>query len=307
MTTRRSASLTALTVSVAVALTGCGTGADPGDEGLVVVATTSILGDIATQVVGEDGAVEVLMPIGVDAHDFAPSAQQASQVATADLVVANGLGLEAGLGDVLASAVEEGVVLIELAPLVQPIGFHHPDEEHEHGDLDPHFWMDPLRVGDAALLLAEELTDHHPGRWLERAAGYISDLETTDQQIEQLLDSIPGDRREMVTNHEAFGYFAERYRFEILGVVIPGGSTLADPSSAELAHLVAVMEQSGTRVIFAETTNPTTLAEAVASEVGEDVEVVELFTESLGGPGSEAETLAEMLLTNAGRISEALG
>jgi zinc/manganese transport system substrate-binding protein len=111
----------------------------------------------------------------------------------------------------------------------------------------------------------------------------------------------------MVTNHEAFGYFADRYGFEILGVVIPGGSTLAQPSSAELAGLVEVMEQSGTRAIFAETTEPTTLADAVAAELGDDVEVVELFTESLGGPGSGAETLAAMLLTNAGRISEALG
>ena len=111
----------------------------------------------------------------------------------------------------------------------------------------------------------------------------------------------------MVTNHEAFGYFADRYGFEIIGVVIPGGSTLAEPSSAELADLVEVMEQSGTGAIFAETTQPTTLAEAVAAELGGEVEVVELFTESLGGPGSGADTLQEMLVTNAGRISEALG
>jgi len=111
----------------------------------------------------------------------------------------------------------------------------------------------------------------------------------------------------MVTNHEAFGYFADRYGFEIIGVVIPGGSTLAEPSSADLGDLVEVMEQSGTGAIFAETTQPTSLAEAVAAELGGEVEVVELFTESLGRPGSGAETLQEMLVTNAGRISEALG
>ena len=110
----------------------------------------------------------------------------------------------------------------------------------------------------------------------------------------------------MVTNHEAFGYFADRYGFEIVGVVIPGGSTLAEPSSSELADLVEVINQSGTSAIFAETTQPSSLAEAVAAELGDDVEVVELFTESLGGPGSGAETLQEMLLTNAARISEAL-
>jgi zinc/manganese transport system substrate-binding protein len=111
----------------------------------------------------------------------------------------------------------------------------------------------------------------------------------------------------MVTNHEAFGYFAARYGFEVIGVVIPGGSTLAEPSSAELAALVEIMESESVRVIFAETSQPTALAEAVAAELGGDVDVVELFTESLGPPGSGAETLSKMLLTNAERISAALG
>ena len=150
-------------------------------------------------------------------------------------------------------------------------------------------------------------TTNHPGGWQERADSYAAVMEATDQEVEERLSVVPQDRREMVTNHEAFGYFADRYGFETIGVVIPGGSTLAEPSSAELADLVEVMGQSGTKAIFAETTEPTTLAEAVAAELGDDVEVVELFTESLGGPGSGAETLHEMLLTNAGRITEALG
>jgi zinc/manganese transport system substrate-binding protein len=111
----------------------------------------------------------------------------------------------------------------------------------------------------------------------------------------------------MVTNHEAFGYFAAHYGFLVLGVVIPGGSTLAEPSSAHVAELVGIMERTGARVVFAETSRPTALAEAVAAELGEEVEVVELFTESLGGPGSGAESLPEMLVTNAERIAAALG
>ena len=288
-------------VLLVLSLTACAGGSEEAEEGLVVVATTSIVGDIAAGVVGDEGDVEVLIPIGVDAHDFSPSSQQASLLATADLVLANGLGLEAGLEDVLASVADDGVQVLELAPLVEPIEFR------DGGALDPHFWMDPMRVGDAALAVAEALDAHHPGGWQERAASYVAGMDATDQEIEGMLSSVPRDQREMVTNHEAFGYFADRYGFETIGVVIPGGSTLAEPSSAELADLVRVMEQSGTNVIFAETTQPTTLAEAVAAELGDDVEVVELFTESLGGPGSGAETLAEMLLTNAGRISEALG
>ena len=286
---------------LALTLAACAGGTEEAEEGLAVVATTSIVGDIAAAVVGGGGEVEVLIPIGVDAHDFSPSSQQASLLASADLVLANGLGLEAGLEDVLASVANDGVQVLELAPLVEPIEFR------DGGALDPHFWMDPVRVGDAALAVAGALDAHHPGGWQERAASYAAGMEATDGEIEGILAVVAQDHREMVTNHEAFGYFAARYGFETIGVVIPGGSTLTEPSSAELADLVEVMEQSGTSAIFAETTQPTALAEAVAAELGDDVEVVELFTESLGEPGSGAETLSEMLLTNARRISEALG
>jgi zinc/manganese transport system substrate-binding protein len=287
----------------AVLAAGCDTAATPGDDGPLVVATTSIMGDIASSVVGDEGNVEVLIPIGVDSHDFQPSAQQASLIAGADLVVANGLGLEEGLADVLSSAVADGIEVIELAPLVDPISFAGQD-----GSDDPHFWMDPIRVGDAAIALATDLAELRPGgSWMDSARRYAGEMTDVDRVVADLLASVPEESRSMVTNHEAFGYFAQRYGFEVTGVVIPGGSTLAEPSSAELAALVAEMRRDGASVIFAETTQPTALADAVAAELGEEVEVVELFTESLGPEGSGAETLADLLETNAGRIAESLG
>lgn len=287
----------------ALLLAGCDTAATPDDDGPLVVATTSIMGDIASSVVGAEGNVEVLIPIGVDSHDFQPSAQQASLIAGADLVVANGLGLEEGLADILASAVADGIEVIELAPLVDPIPFAGQD-----GSDDPHFWMDPIRVGDAAVALATDLAELRPaGTWMDRAQQYAGEMTDVDGVVADLLAAVPEESRSMVTNHEAFGYFAQRYGFEVTGVVIPGGSTLAEPSSAELAALVDEMRRDGARVIFAETTQPTTLADAVAAELGEEVEVVELFTESLGPAGSGAETLADLLETNAGRIAESLG
>jgi len=298
---RAFAHIAAPALSLSLALAACANSPGEADQELLVVATTSILGDIARGVVGDEGSVDVLIPIGVDAHDFSPSSQQASMLAGADLVVANGLGLEAGLEDVLASVANDGVQVLELAPMVDPIEFR------DGGGTDPHFWMDPVRVGDAALVVADALGEHHPGGWQERADSYSATMEETDREVEERLSVVPQDRRRMVTNHEAFGYFADRYGFEVIGAVIPGGSTLAEPSSAELAELVEVMEQAGIAAIFAETTEATALAEAVAAELGGDVEVVELFTESLGMPGSGAETLQEMLVTNAGRISEALG
>ena len=146
--------------------------------------------------------------------------------------------------------------------------------------------MDPIRVGDAAAALAEVLSVSHPeGDWKVRAQEYSAEMEATDQAVLELVESIPPEARLMVTNHEAFGYFAARYGFEVIGVVIPGGSTLAEPSSAEIAALIETMEREGVQVIFAETSQPSALADAIASELGSDAQVIELFTESLGSQG----------------------
>ncbi len=289
-------------LTLAALLAACNGGAGLEDDEILVVATTSVLGDIATHVVDQEGRVEVLIPIGVDAHDFRASSQQATLIAGADLVVANGLGLEQGLIDVLDSAAVSGTTVIELGPLVDPIMLVGGEGN------DPHFWMDPIRAGDAAVALADALTGQNPdGSWSERAGDYVSAMAAADSNIAEILAVVPPGSRRMVTNHEAFGYFADRYRFEVIGGIIPGGSTLAEPSSAELAGLVEAMEEVDVRVIFAETSSPTNLADALAAELGEDVEVVELFTESLGPPGSGAETLAGMLVTNAQRVASSLG
>jgi zinc/manganese transport system substrate-binding protein len=289
-----------LVIGLALAIVSCD-GVSNDSDSAVIVATTSILGDIASAVAGDEAQVEVLIPIGVDAHDFSPSAQQASLIAEADLVVAVGLGLEEGLTDVLAAAEADGVEVLEVGPAVDPIAL-----QDGEGQPDPHFWMDPLRAGQAAREMAAALSDHLPGDWETRADSYARVMETTDADVTETLSVIPAQDREMVTNHESFGYFGDRYDFAILGVIIPGGDTLADPSSAHVAELVAVMEEAGSNVIFAETTEPIALAEAIAAELGDDAKVVELYTESLGEPGSEAGTLSGMLITNAERIREAL-
>jgi zinc/manganese transport system substrate-binding protein len=290
-----------IALGLGLSLVACDTTSNEPGDGLVIVATTSVLGDIASSVASDEATVEVLIPIGVDAHDFSPSAQQAGLIANADLVVANGLGLEAGLGDVLQAAAENGVEVLEVAPMVDPIPL-----QGDEGSPDPHFWMDPHRAGEAGRVVAEALSAMDPGGWQARADAYADEMERTDATISESLSAIPDSERTMVTSHESFGYFGDRYGFEILGVIIPGGSTLAEPSSAHLADLVDVMTETGSTVIFAEATEPTALAEAIASELGGEAHVVELYTESLGEPGSEADTLSGMLIANASRISEAL-
>lgn len=294
-------------VLVAVLLIGC-TGASSSttpQPGVLIVATTTILGDIASAVAGDEAVVEVLVPTGADPHDFQPSSQQVAAINDADLVIANGLGLEEGMIDVLEGAEVDGVDVLEIAPLVDPIPFAEtgPDEVQD----DPHFWTDPLRVATAAEAIADALAEVDPSiDWATRSSDYAAELRALDSEIEALFAVIPEPDRKLVTNHDALGYFADRYRFNVVGVVIPGGSTLAEPSSAELAALVEVMEEQGVHVIFAETIEPAVLAEAVAAELGEDVEVIELYTDSLGPAGSDAETVIDMLRLDAERIAAAL-
>lgn len=314
-----------LAFTLLVAAAACA-GAGEDDERLHIVATTSIWGDVVGQIVGDDATVEVLIPLGADAHDYEPTSQQVAALQAADLVVANGLGLEEGLEDVLEAAADDGANIFEVASELDPLPFATPHEhdehedgddhdeedrddhgDHDHGDHDPHVWFDLTRIDIAAGLIAQQLSAIDATiDWASRALDYSSELLSTDEEILRTLDVVADEDRILVTNHEALGYFAARYGFEVIGVVVPGGSTLGDPSSAELAALVEEMEHEEVRVIFAETTQPTRLAEAVAAEVGDDVEVVELYTESLGEPGSGAETLTEMILTNANLVADAL-
>lgn len=282
------------------------------DDRPLVVVTTNLLGDVVRNVAGDDARVEVLMPLGVDPHDFEPSSRQASLVAEADLVVANGLGLEEGLEDVIDAARGDGALVLEVAELVDPLRFAEQDAgddggEDEPGDLDPHVWMDPIRMAQAARLIADRLADIDSSvDWEARAETYAAQLEAAHERIDALLSAVPSDRRLLVTNHEALGYFASRYGFEVVGVVIPGGSTLAEPGSEELAALVALIDELNIRAVFAESTEPSTLARAIADEADHPVTVVTLRTESLGEPGSPAGTLIGMLEENARLIADAL-
>jgi zinc/manganese transport system substrate-binding protein len=312
--------VTAPLVAGALVLAGCGAGDSAGDTNAAtgtdattaatVVATTTMLGDVTGQIAECAGAASVtLMPIGVDPHDFSPSSAQVAALVEAELVVANGLGLEEGLADALASAEADGARVLQVAERVHPLPF---GVEHSHDDgnggLDPHFWHDVSRMATAAEVIGAELAEvTGEESWTGCGATVADGLRTLDDDVRRILDPIPADRRVLVTDHDAFGYFADAYDFEVAGVVIPGGATLAEPSSAELADLVQVVVDESVPAIFSNTASPTSLTEAVAAEAGTDVEVVPLYVGSLGPDGSGAETYAGMMTTNARRIAEALG
>ena len=290
---------------VGAALVGaCGQASDePVRSGIDVVVTTSILGDVTSAIVGDSANVSVLMPVGTDPHEFQASSQQVAEIQNADLVVAIGLGLEHGLANVLDTVAEDGANVLFLAPLLDPI----PWESSDGDGLDPHVWLDPLRMEKAVGLIVAELDAVDPTvDWGIGGRVYSEELALTDREVETILGVVPDERRKLVTNHDSLRYLAARYDFELIGVVVPGGSTLGETSSEQLAHLVDVLMMEDLSVIFAETTQPSALAEVVANEVGEEVEVVTLYTGSLGEPGSDAGTYLGMLRVNAQRIANAL-
>lgn len=302
---RRTTTILATLIAIAAAGTGCsGTG---GGDGPTVVVTTNILGDITHNVVGDEVDVEVLMPRGADPHSFDISAAQAARIESADLVIANGLGLEEGVAKTVNAARSEGVPVLEVAPEVNPIRF---DAGSSSGALDPHFWTDPVRVATATDSIRDAVVRHVDGvdravvdEHAERYRGHLADLTST---MRSRFDSIPEEHRKLVTNHHVFGYFAQRFGFEVIGAVVPSGTTLASPSSADLADLSEAVHTSGVPAIFVDSSSPSKLAEALARESGTHVEVVELFSESLGEAGSGASTYLNMMNVNTDRICEGL-
>ncbi len=188
------------------------------------------------------------------------------------------------------------------------------DHAHDHGPEDPHVWFDPVRMADGVRLIAGEIAEVDESVdaaiWEERAEAYVAELLDVHAEIEQLVDAVSPERRLLVTNHDALGYFAHRYGFEVLGTVIPGASTQAETDPRSFAELAELVDREGVPAIFAENTDSTRLAEQLASEVvgrGDlDVEVVRIYTDALGEPGSGADTYLGLLRTTAGLIVDAL-
>ena len=281
---------------LAIAGTACATEPARQVDTLQIVVTTSIVGDVVSNVVGDHAEVSVLIPNGGDPHEFQLSAKQVAEVRAADLVVAIGLGLEPSIASALDDAAADGTRVLELGPSVDPRAF--PD-----GSPDPHIWFDPVRMIDATRLIADTLEAMAPGtHWSANAETYAEQLSEADRQIAALIDGLGADQRKLVTNHASIGYFADRYDLEVVGVIIPGGSTLANPSSAELADLIRIIDELSVPAIFVETTESDELALAIAGETAQPVTIVELLTESLASDGEPGDSLISMLLVDAERV-----
>lgn len=323
----RKSSLRGVAAALLLALGAVGCGGDDGGSrpaahggGPRIVVSTSILGDVVANLVGDLAEVETVMPRATSPHDFQASAQQVAAMRRADALVVNGGGFEAGLVETIEGVMAEGVPTFIAIDAVEPLGapegdrHAHADDADDHaagagGGVDPHFFTDPSRVRAAAVALVDFLATELPGMdaggLRSQAQDYLDELAALDAEVEEVVSVVPAADRKLVTNHEVFGYFAERYGFEVVGAVIPSTSTQAEASAAELAELAELVRAEDVEAIFADTSSPSRLADALSAEVG-DVAVVELFSESLGPEGSEAATYLDLMRTDARRIADAL-
>jgi zinc/manganese transport system substrate-binding protein len=320
-----------------------GQSSTPGDDTTpAVVATTSIWADVTSQVGCEQVDVTALIPVGTDAHAYEPSVQDADLLNGAGLVVANGLGLEEGAIDAIEAAEADGVPVVEVGEELDPIeGGHahsedeaahsedeaahseeetaHSEEEaahsedeagHDHGDgKDPHVWMDPDRVALAVPLIAEGLkgVDGLPvdaAQIDECAQAYVEELTALSAELDERFAGLDESQRQLVTNHEALGYLADRFGFEVVGTVIPSTSSLGESNARDLEELVSTMQERGVTRIYGEVTGSDEVSAALAEQIGGDVEIVALYTESLGEQGSGAETYVDMMRTNGTLIAQ---
>lgn len=270
-----------------------------------VVVTTNILGDITRNVVGDQAEVVVLMEANADPHSFGISAQQAARIEAADLIIHNGGGLEEGVLNHVEAAAAAGVPTLAAMDAVEPLAF-----SHGSGAQDPHFWTDPARVSQAVAAIADSVEGHvagvDAGAIQAQADGYTEELTELEAAMEAGFAGIPAAHRKLITNHHVFGYLAQRFGFDVIGAVIPSGTTLASPSSADLNGLTGAIRDAGVVAIFADSSQPERLAQVLAAEAGMDIAVVPLFTESLGADGSGAQTYLDMMRSNTQRITDAL-
>lgn len=297
--------LTALTATgLLFALGACSP--DDGGEGIVV--TTNILGDITREIVGDQAEVTVLMKPDADPHSFGISAQEAARLEKADLVVHNGLGLEEGIARNVAAAEDAGVPALEVGANVDPLPYTSDESE---GEPDPHFWTDPARVLMAVDLITEHVVEEVDGVDADtvraNAEAYAGEVEELDAWMGEEFSALPDEDRRLVTNHHVFGYLADRYDFEVIGAVIPSGTTLASPSTSDLKDLSDAVAEAGVSAVFADSSRPDRLATVMAEEAGVEIEVVALYSESLTAEGGGAATYLEMMRANTEAIAAGLG
>jgi len=278
---------------VAVSLTSCSGAAAPD-----VLTTTTVLADVTRNVVEDRFSVESLLPVGADPHSYQPVPQDAAKVKGSKVLVVHGADYEEFLQPLLDNAGEKEH-LIDASTGSRLLS--------DENGTDPHLWLDPNNVIAYTDNIREGLKQFDPDGaevYDTNASAYIDQLTELDAWINGQVAQIEPQRRVLVTNHAAFGYFAERYGFRVVGAIIPGFSSDAAPSAQQMADLIEQIKLYEVPAIFLDASDNPDLAQQIAAETGAKV-VADLHLESLtnGGP---AGTYIDMMRDNVTKIVQAL-
>jgi zinc/manganese transport system substrate-binding protein len=304
-------------LALIIGLAGCAPASQGNDDRIRVVATTTQVGSVVAELGGGAFELTVLLQPGMEAHDYEMTPADAAAIEDAELVLRSGAGLESWLDEALETIATDATIIdlsqgVDLRVPGEGEPAHeeepgHEEEGEEHPD--PHYWLSAPNatqmVRNAASALAEARSAD-AAAIDQRAATLIGRLEAADAEIRTLMGEIPEERRGIVTNHDAIGYFIAEYGLRFVGSLFPNLDVSSEPSPGELADLIETIRSEGVVAIFSESAVNPELSETVAAETGATVVEEPLYTDSLGASGSDAETLDGMLLHNASVIHAAL-
>ncbi|MGL6075692.1 MAG: metal ABC transporter solute-binding protein, Zn/Mn family [Fimbriiglobus sp.] len=268
------------------------------------MATTSIIADAAQQVGGEHVRVVALMPAGSDPHNYTPQARDAETLAEAQLILSNGLHLEGKIGTLLRTP-NPAQRTAEVSKNLKPEQLRRVDTN----ETDPHVWFDVKLWMNCVETIRDELCAVDPLHAKEYRANtkrYLAELQKLDDEVRAKANSLPANRRVLVTSHDAFGYFGKAYGFEVHG--LQGVSTAASTGSSDVDNIAGVIGSRGVKAIFCETSVTTQGLQKVLETVGQrypnhgSIRLVKgedaLYSDSLGPTGSRGDTYIGMVRHN---------
>ncbi len=272
---------------------------------LHVVATFSVLGDLVRNVGGDPIELTVLVGADSDTHTFEPSPADSAALVNAGVIFENGVEFEGWLDDLYASSGSQATRVV----VTNGLQLRHAENDPHHAEFDPHAWHDvknAIRMVDHIRDALVKADAANASAYQSNAADYAAQLEQLDRFIVDQVHGLPEARRKLVTTHDALGYFADRYGFEIAGTALASASTeAADPSAGQIAKLVDEIKATGVKAVFVENVSNVDLMSRIAAEAGV-VLGPELFTDALSKPGTDGDTYIKMIRHNALAIISAL-
>jgi ABC-type Zn uptake system ZnuABC Zn-binding protein ZnuA len=287
--------------ALAAVLAGCGGGgagaARPGQ--LEVVATTTQVADFARAVGGTRAHVVQILHPNTDPHEYEPRPSDVRASAGAKVVLTSGDNLDRWMGNVIEQSGGHPKV-VDLGDAV-PVRLPGESRGPEASRYDPHWWHDPRNAAAAVAAIRAALTRADPvGReaYARNAAAYLARVRALDRGIAACMGAVPAAQRKLVTDHDAFGYFAHRYGIAVVGAVIPSQTTQAQPSAGDVARLSRVIRRERVRAVFPESSINPKLAQAIARQTGATSDHT-LYGDTLGPKGSGGATYLGMERANA--------